>query len=155
MTAKTIWLGSAAAAAFLVGISAAGFATANPIPPATSYADLLEPVPDARLRLAADDTMRLQGAHLLRTQYWVDRQDQDHHHHHHHHHSGQWYRDNGYSWDGGAWVLVPEYNRYHHHHHSWQWYNDNGYYWNGWSWTRRVDRDHHHHHNYHHHNNRW
>jgi len=154
MTGKTIWLSSAAAAAFLVGQAAPNLAAANPIPPAATYADLLEPVPDAGARLAADDTMRMQGAylgaHVERTQYWRERYHH-HHHHHHHHHSWQWYRDNGYYWNGQVWVIMPEYHHHHHHHHSWQWYSDNGYYWNGWAWTHRV----HHHHHHHHHHNRW
>ena len=146
MTVKTTWLNSAAAAAFVVGLAAPALATATPIPPAATYADLLEPVPDAGARLAADDTMRMQGAYLVRTQYWGGRYH--HHHHHHHHHSSQWYRDNGYYWDGGDWVIMPQYH--HHHYYSRRWYSDNGYYWNGWAWTRRVYRDHHHHHHHHH-----
>jgi len=149
MTGKTLWLSSAAAAAFLAGALAPTLVAANPIPPAATYADLLEPVPDAGARLAADDSLRMMGAHVERTQYWYGR---DHHHHHHHHHSSRWYRDNGYYWNGGVWVLMPEHH-HHHHHHSWRWYSDNGYFWNGWAWTRRTYHDHHHHH--HHHHYRW
>jgi hypothetical protein len=136
MRFKAILLAGAAASALFVGSLMPSLATADPIPSADSYAALLEPVPDARALLAADDAMRSQQPRLQTVQYY-DR------HHHHHHHSWHWYRDNGYSWDGGGWVVIP---RYHHHHHSWQWYRGNGYVWNGWAWTPRPRYHHHHHH---------
>jgi hypothetical protein len=117
-------------------------AAANPIPPAVSYADLLEPVPDASARLAADDAVRDQVVRLQLAQY----SDHHHHHHHHHHHSWQWYRDNGYYWNGGAWMVIPGYD--HHHHAAW-WYRNRGYFWNGWAWTPRPHHHHHHHHHHH------
>ncbi|HWF78318.1 MAG TPA: hypothetical protein VN694_14205 [Caulobacteraceae bacterium] len=134
-----------AVAAVLAGASAPSLAIANPIPPALSYADLLEPVPNATARLAADDAMREQAARLQPAQYW----EQQHHHHHHHHHSWQWYRNNGYYWNGGGWVIIPGYQRYAPR----QWYYNRGYYWNGWAWVARPQ--HHHHHHHHHHHGNW
>lgn len=153
MTGKTFWLSSAAVAAFLTGILAPTLVAANPIPPAATYAELLEPVPDASARLAADDSLHMMGAHIERTQYWRrGYYDHHHHHHHHHHHSWQWYRDNGYYWDGNVWVVIPNYH--HHHHYSQRWYRDNGYDWNGWAWTPRHDYGYYHHHHHHHHHYR-
>jgi predicted metallo-beta-lactamase superfamily hydrolase len=53
--------------------------------PARSYADLLEPIPNAveRLRLA-DAQDAHDGAKLIKAQFY------HHHHHHHHHHSAYW-----------------------------------------------------------------
>lgn len=138
MAIKTLWLNSAATAAFLIGAPIASQAAANPIPPAMTYADLLSPVPDAGARLAADDHLQMQAAHLELAQY-----DTAAHHHHHHHHSARWYRTNGYRWNGAAWVLVPR--SHHHHHHSRQWYSANGYYWNGRAWVLQAHHHHHHH----------
>jgi hypothetical protein len=140
MNLKSVWLSGAAVSALLAALTPLP-AAADPIPRATSYAELLDPVPDAEVRLAADDALREQAPRLQVAQYW------EHHHHHHHHHSWQWYRDNGYFWDGGAWALIPNY----HHHHAWAWYRARGYYWNGWAW---VPRAHHHHHHHHHHDYR-
>ncbi|WP_324086691.1 hypothetical protein [Phenylobacterium sp.] len=147
MHRKTAWFAGVAAAALLVGGAAMpSIAAAAPIPPAYSYADLLEPVPDATARLAVDDAMQRPDARLQTVQYW------EHHHHHHHHHSWQWYRDNGYYWNDGGWALIPYYD---HHHHARGWYEDRGYYWNGWAWAPRPHYRHHHHHHHHHHHQYW
>jgi hypothetical protein len=65
--------------------------SAAPVAPA-SYAELLEPIPNAREALIADDLARAQQPRPLiqLVQYY-------HHHHHHHHH---------------------RYFRHHHHHHG-------------------------------------
>ena len=74
--------------AFLLSTAAAlltlNSANAAPIAPsatpaATSYAELLEPVPNASETLIADDLARAQQKPLLQLV-------QFHHHHHHHHH---------------------------------------------------------------------
>jgi hypothetical protein len=80
---------------------------------ANSFADLLEPIPNAAALLravdesapvpSADESVRL-------AQFY-----HDHHHHHHHHHS-QYRRD----YDGGYGprvIIVPRRYRHHHHHH--------------------------------------
>ena len=74
-------LGAAAALTTVGGTSAALARPADPAS-ATTYRDLLEPVPNAVAALIADDAARAQRdpADVRLAQY--------HHHHHHHHHHG-------------------------------------------------------------------
>jgi hypothetical protein len=68
---------------------------------ANSFADLLEPIPNAAALLqAVDESGPVPSANenIQLAQY-----------HHHHHHSG-WRRY-------GPVVVVPRYRRHHHHHH--------------------------------------
>jgi hypothetical protein len=72
---------------------------------AGSYADLLEPIPNATEKLQAVDENP--SARIVQTaQLFIE-----HHHHHHHHH--------GYYRGGPRIVVTPgyRYRRYHHHHH--------------------------------------
>jgi hypothetical protein len=76
---------------------------------ANSFADLLEPIPNAaKLLQAIDESAPTQPAdpniQLAQIVIGVGR---DHHHHHHHHHHA--YRE--------RMVVVPRYRRHHHHHH--------------------------------------
>jgi hypothetical protein len=72
----------------VAGLCIAGAAQAAapaqiPLPPAQSYADLLEPVQNAEAALLADDIAHAQQQKpLLQLAQW------HHHHHHHHHHHG-------------------------------------------------------------------
>lgn len=79
-------LGSAAAIMTL-GASQAATPTSVPAAPpaANSYAELLEPVPQAVAALNADNAARMQApkARLQLAQF-------RHHHHHHHHRGGFW-----------------------------------------------------------------
>jgi hypothetical protein len=84
------------------------------VPIAASYAELLQPIPDAVARLKlADAEAAQQPARVVPVQY------HDHHHHHHHHTRG-WYRSHGYVWSGNGWILrpVPHHHHHHHHHHA-------------------------------------
>jgi hypothetical protein len=78
---------------------------------ANSFADLLEPIPNAvALLQAVDESAPAPSAddNVQLAQYY-------HHHHHHHHHS-QYRRD----YDGGYGprvIIVPRRYRHHHHHH--------------------------------------
>ena len=112
MDRKTvILLSTAAALAAGPALAAPIGPEATPVPTAASYAELLQPIPNAVERLrAADAQADLTPARLIDAQYIARN-----HHHHHHHHSRGWYLQNGYSWYGGAWVLRP---RHHHHHHN-------------------------------------
>lgn len=77
---------------------------------ANSFAELLEPIPDAAERLKAVDALQAQDVgHVQLAQYYY------HHHHHHHHHHHGFYR----RYDEPEVVIVPRYRRpyYHHHHH--------------------------------------
>ena len=88
----------------------------QPIPQAASYADLFERVPDAQVRLAQDDHVRMERASSLNGAQFADN-DHHHHHHHHHAHDRQWYRSHGYYWSGGAWRLRDAERHHHHHNH--------------------------------------
>ncbi len=102
----------------------AGAAQAEPaVPPAQSYADLLQPIsnPVERLQLADEQEARLIPAQWDRRDYRSDdrssyRSDDRQHHHHHHHHNRHWYMSRGYSWYNGAWVVRRSHHHHHHHH---------------------------------------
>lgn len=119
--------------AFLLSTAAAlltlNSANAAPIAPsatpaATSYAELLEPVPNASETLIADDLARAQQKPLLQLV-------QFHHHHHHHHHHHGFFRGFGF----GVGIGAPGYA-----------YRGDCYwrlsrpYWNGRHWVRRRVR---------------
>ncbi|QQN63927.1 hypothetical protein JIR23_31315 [Bradyrhizobium diazoefficiens] len=76
---------------------------------ANSYADLLEPIPNAGALLQAIDEAAPATAadNVQLVQFFY------HHHHHHHHHHG-FYRRRYYD---APVVVVPRYRRYYHHHH--------------------------------------
>jgi hypothetical protein len=77
---------------------------------ANSFADLLEPIPNAAALLKAVDESPAPSAdeNVKLAQYY------HHHHHHHHHHS--FYRRYG------PVVVVPRYRHHHHHHHHHSYY---------------------------------
>ena len=76
---------------------------------ANSYADLLEPIPNAVALLQAVDELApaLAKENTQVAQFY-------HHHHHHHHHS--FYRRHHHSYYPPV-VVVPRYRHHHHHHH--------------------------------------
>jgi hypothetical protein len=91
------------AAAALTTMSAAQAAPARgpELPQATSYRDLLDPIPNALPLLKADDQRLAQSGGTRTAQVVIG-----HHHHHHHHHGA------------GVYVRVgPRAHRHHHHHH--------------------------------------
>ena len=136
MESKTAMMVGAAAALVAGPVLGAPPAVRAPsIPVATSYAELLQPIPDAVERLKLSDAEAAARPPELILAQWVDRNQ------HHHHHSNEWYRQNGYYWNGAAWALRPA---PHHHHHSNEWYRQNGYYWNGNAWTPGPAPHHHH-----------
>ena len=83
MDKKIAALLGAAAALTTVGSVQAATASAAQLQPATSYRDLLEPVPNAVALLRADDERLARTPTAGETQV-----AQYHHHHHHHHHNG-------------------------------------------------------------------
>jgi hypothetical protein len=110
-------LGAAAALGTLNAAQAAPAPTLAPSETlrANSFAELLEPIPNAAELLKAVDESApglSAVANVQVAQYY------HHHHHHHHHHS--FYRrdyDDGY---GPRVIVVPpryRYYRHHHHHH--------------------------------------
>jgi hypothetical protein len=99
-------LGAAAALTTMTSAQAATPAQ-QPETAATSYRDLLDPVPNALAALKADDVRRSEapspqkGVEVAQ----VSVQLGHHHHHHHHHHRGIIVR------------VGPGHHHYHHHHH--------------------------------------
>lgn len=85
------------AAAALTTMASAQAAPAQPteLAPATSYRDLLDPIPNAVPMLKADDAKRAEAANTEVAQISV----QIGHHHHHHHR-----------------VVVMHHHHHHHHH---------------------------------------
>ena len=87
---------------------------ASPALQASSYADLLAPIPNAAALLKAEDAARAQAAETQLAQYYYPYYyspyyynyspypyySYPYYHHHHHHHHNFYYR-----------------RRYHHHHH--------------------------------------
>ena len=118
MTTRTTSLITAAAAlAGLPAMAQAAPTGAAPIPQASSYAELLEPIPNAVERLkAADAEVTSQQGEIVQAQYYPPAPGPGPGYHHHHHHNRRWYMRNGYSWYRGQWVLRPVHH--HHHHHS-------------------------------------
>ena len=104
--------GLLAAAGALASLGSAQAAT--PADPAEmlkvkSYAELLDPIPNASAVLdAVDRAAGDPGANVQLAQFF----EYHHHHHHHHHHHG-FYRGYG----GPRVVVVPGYRRFYHHHH--------------------------------------
>jgi hypothetical protein len=73
-------------------------------PAAQSYADLLDPIPNALAALRAADAARAnQTGNVELAGYYHHRY---YHHHHHHHHHHRFLR-----------VVPPFWYRHHHHHH--------------------------------------
>ena len=106
-------VGAISGLAALDGAQAAALESPNTaLPTARSYAELLEPVPNALAVLQAVDAAEAArsvqqaeaDANVIPVQY------RHHHHHnrwwrrHHHHHHNRWWR------------------RHHHHHHHHRWY---------------------------------
>ncbi len=101
------------AAATLGAFAGAQAATApSPAPTdflrASSFADLLEPIPNASAVLQAID----QSAPAPQAQGNVQLAQFYHHHHHHHHHHHSFY-----PYGPRVVVVPPRYRRHHHHHH--------------------------------------
>jgi hypothetical protein len=103
-----------------LGAFNAAQAAPTPSPPPTdvlranSYAELLEPIPNAASLLKAVD----ESKPVLSADENVQLAQFYHHHHHHHHHHHGYYRG-GYGYDGYGprVVIVPRYRHHHHHHH--------------------------------------
>lgn len=115
MDSKTATL-LGAAVALAAGLALAETAAETPAAPvASSYAELLTPIPNAVERLKLSDAYwQAQQPKLIPVQYAADHH---HHHHHHHHHSRRWYLRNGYTFNNGIWALLPRPHHHHHHHH--------------------------------------
>lgn len=100
--------------------SAAPAPTPTDVLKANSYADLLEPIPNAAAVLQALDEQAPAAEPKVQLAQWYH-----HHHHHHHHHHGYW-RGYGYGYGYGprVYVVPRRYYHHHHHHHHHHWYYD-------------------------------
>lgn len=78
-------LGAAAALTTVTAAQAAVPSTAGSHPPATSYSDLLDPVPNA-LPLFKAEAAQSDQTHTNQVAETVIIKKKAHHHHHHHHH---------------------------------------------------------------------
>jgi len=99
---RKIATGVGIAAALAAGPSLAAQTVNGPaVPVAASYAELLQPIPDAQARLAQSDAeAAARPAVLIPVQYAE---------HHHHHSNNSWRRHHRYH-------RPPA--RHHHHHHN-------------------------------------
>ncbi len=115
-------LGAVAALGALNGAQAAPAPAPDPGPPDTlkvnSYADLLEPIPNALKVLAEIEAQ-------APVKPWEDnvKVAQFYHHHHHHHH-GYYHHHHHHGYYRPRIIVVPP-RRYHHHHHH---HHHHGYY---------------------------
>jgi hypothetical protein len=112
-------LGAVAALGTLNGAQAAP----APNPPDTlkvnSYADLLEPIPNALKvlqEIEAQAPVKPWEDNVKVAQYY---------HHHHHHHHGYYRHHHHHGYFGGRVIVVPPRRYYHHHHHH---HHHHGYY---------------------------
>jgi hypothetical protein len=92
---------------------AAAMTAAVALPPAASYAELLQPVPNAVERLQQADAEAAQRPRVMKAQYVTA-----HHHHHHHHQHHRRHR---------RYYAPPPppvaHHHHHHHHHQNNYYN--------------------------------
>ena len=110
-------LGAVAALGTITGAQASSAPTPNPSDTlrASSYADLLEPIPNALAVLRAVDAAEAARSEQTAETDATVVQVQYHHHHnrwrrHHHHHNRWWFRHHHHHHHNRWW-------RHHHHHH--------------------------------------
>jgi hypothetical protein len=112
MDKKIAGLLGAVAAVGALGTAQASTAPApTDVLKANSYADLLEPIPNAAKVLQALDEQASPAAEpKVELAQWYHH----HHHHHHHHFYGRGY---GYGYGPRVYVVPRRYYHHHHHHH--------------------------------------
>lgn len=120
MDGKTAKIIGVAAAALAAGpaLAQAGAPQEPAVPAASSYSELLQPIPNAVERLKIADAEADAQARLIPVQYGGYQYQNDHHHHDHHHHNRRWYQSHGYVWYLNRWVTRDYYTAHHHHHHQ-------------------------------------
>jgi hypothetical protein len=144
MGTRTVTLITALAATPALGAHASP-APSRAVPEANSYADLLQPIPNAVERLRAADAEEMaRPPRLIQAQY----HHHHHHHHSHHHHHNSWgsyYSDPYYSnpyYSGSYYYGTPNYYGSPYQYPN---YNSRGYY---YPQRRNYHRHHHHHHHH-------
>jgi hypothetical protein len=108
-------LGAVAALGTLGTAQAAPAPATTDVLQANSYADLLQPIPNAAATLRAVEAQapaKDAEANVQMAQFYY-------HHHHHHHHHGYWHHHHhhGYWRRGPVVVIPPRWHHHHHHHH--------------------------------------
>jgi hypothetical protein len=145
MGTRTVTLITALAATPALGAHASP-APSTAVPEANSYADLLQPIPNAVERLRAADAEEMaRPPRLIQAQYHHHHHHHSHHHHHHHNSWGSYYSDPYYSnpyYSGSYYYGTPNY--YGSPYYQYPNYNSQGYYY-------PQGRNYHHHHHHHHH----
>ena len=118
-------LGAVAAVGALGTAQASAAPAPSDVLKANSYADLLEPIPNAaKVLQALDEQAPPEAKPKVQLAQWYH-----HHHHHHHHHHGYWrcygYGPGyGYGYGPRVYVVPRRYYHHHHHHHHHHWYYD-------------------------------
>ncbi|MGH6839942.1 MAG: hypothetical protein ACREDT_14315, partial [Methylocella sp.] len=97
--------GAVSGLAMMTATEAARAQNVTEVLSARSYAELLQPIPNAVALLMAADAMNAASAKAEAGQNPNVKLVQYYHHHHHHHHH-RWYHHHHHRW-------------YHHHHHRW------------------------------------
>jgi hypothetical protein len=107
-------LGAVSALVSLDAAQANVTAAAGPAPmaQAQSYAELLEPIPNALNLLKLAEAAGLGGTHEQGATENSTKMAYHHHHHHHHHHH-RWYHHHHHH--------HHHYHHHHHHHHHHHW----------------------------------
>ena len=108
-TILTLLGGASALAVAATGLATPAAAAEAP----QSYADLLAPIPNAAVLLAAADA---DAAANEATEPEGLQLAQWHHHHHHHHWGWRWHHHHHHHHWGWRW------HHHHHHHHHWRYY---------------------------------
>ena len=103
-------LGAISSVAAMTAVQAAPSPDTTELSTARSYAELLQPIPNA---VALLEAARAADAERAKTETGQDQSAQMvwHHHHHHHHHHRWW-----------------GHHHHHHHHHRW-WHHHHHHYW--------------------------
>ncbi|WP_083967265.1 hypothetical protein [Methylosinus sp. R-45379] len=129
MDKKTVGLVGVISALPLTAAPAADARTLDQVMSPRSYAELLQPIPnaaallrEAEARKAVQSEPRIQTAQYYGNPYYDGygytyypyRRWRHHHHHHHHHH-------HGWGWGGWGYYGPPRYHHHHHHHHHHHW----------------------------------
>ncbi|MBR0774882.1 hypothetical protein JQ543_16150 [Bradyrhizobium diazoefficiens] len=114
-------LGAVAALGTVAGANGTPAPAPSDVLTARSYADLLEPIPNALQTLQALDkeaAAKPTEANVQVAQFY--------HHHHHHHHHGYYHHHHHHGYGPRVYVVPPRrYYRHHHHHHH---HHHHGYY---------------------------
>jgi hypothetical protein len=101
-------LGAAAALTTMTAANAGASSQSSELAPATSYRDLLDPVPNPIASLRADDARLAEAPTAEGTAEGTQVAQNYHHHHHHHHH---------HVIPRPLRRVLPHRHHHHHHHH--------------------------------------